>query len=203
MNKQDAPTSTGGDYVNRKGNTYFLQAGKTKTGKPKYYLARKITGTPLQHLPDGYEIYENPASAIAVVRKVTPTQILPEEHRLVEERSRALSGVKRIIVDVEPSALVVYVPGMSDADADDLFSFVGPMMGRREEAKDAIVARSVYTPMLRFELDDLERRLFAAQRWCFLGRIDGWMMLSPPRPLEEQVKRFARHLGKESFYELI
>ena len=203
MKEQNAQSSTGGEYVNRKGDRYTLQAGKTKTGKPKYYLGRKITGTPLQQLPDGYEIYEHPATAIAVVRKITPTQVLPEERRLLEERSRALSGIRHIIVDVEPSALVVYVPGMSDADADELFSFLGPMMGRRQEANDAIVARSVYMPMLRFELDDSDRRLFVAQRWCFRGSIDGWFFLSPPRPLAEQVTRYAPHLGKESFYELI
>ena len=48
------------EYVNRKDDTYFLQVRKTKTGKPNYYFGRKLTGIPVDELPEGYEIYENP-----------------------------------------------------------------------------------------------------------------------------------------------
>ena len=40
-------------HVNRMGQVYYLQEGKTPTGKPKYYTGRKLTGKPLDTLPDG------------------------------------------------------------------------------------------------------------------------------------------------------
>lgn len=35
-------------YTNRQGNVYYLQAGATKTGKPKYYFARKVSAGQLR-----------------------------------------------------------------------------------------------------------------------------------------------------------
>src|SRR5579872_5036397 len=66
------------EYVNRKGEAYYLQSGRTKTGKPRYYLARKITGEPLERVPEGYEIRELPETAVVVLRKAKPTRILRE-----------------------------------------------------------------------------------------------------------------------------
>ena len=34
-------------YENRRGETYYLQMGKTRTGKPNYYMGRKLKGTAL------------------------------------------------------------------------------------------------------------------------------------------------------------
>ena len=50
--------STALHYKNRKGDLFYLQEGKTPTGNPRYYTGRKLTGTPLAALPDGYEFYE-------------------------------------------------------------------------------------------------------------------------------------------------
>ena len=48
------------EYKNRNGDVYYLQAGRTRTGKPKYYLGRQLTGEPLDAVPEGFEIYESP-----------------------------------------------------------------------------------------------------------------------------------------------
>jgi hypothetical protein len=202
MKQAKRNSSSALEYINRKGDAYYLQAGQTKTGKPKYYLARKFTGTPLEAVPDGYEIHESPATAIAVVRTAQATRILPEERKLVEGRSREQSGLRHLIVDVEPDALVVYVPGTSDADLGDLFGDLGSP-ARRQAANDAIIVRTVYSPMLRFALYDADRRTFTAQRWCFLGGIDDWVFLAEPRSLADQVANYAKHLGKKSFYEIL
>jgi hypothetical protein len=37
-------------YTNRKGFTYFLNKGVTKTGKPRYYLAREQMGETIDRL---------------------------------------------------------------------------------------------------------------------------------------------------------
>src|SRR5437899_2787853 len=47
------------EYVNRRGERYYLLQGKTKTGKPKYYVSRKAEGVPVEQMPEGYELHEN------------------------------------------------------------------------------------------------------------------------------------------------
>ena len=38
-------------HRNRRGDVYLLQAGKTRTGKPRYYFGRKLTGEPVHEVP--------------------------------------------------------------------------------------------------------------------------------------------------------
>jgi len=38
-------------YTNRKGVTYHLCQGVTKTGKPRYYFARQPKGEPVPEIP--------------------------------------------------------------------------------------------------------------------------------------------------------
>jgi hypothetical protein len=45
-------------YTNRKGQIYYLHAGTTKTGKPRYFVAKTIGDGALDELPPGFEIVE-------------------------------------------------------------------------------------------------------------------------------------------------
>ena len=58
------------EYTSRKGDTYILQAGQTRTGKPRWWFGRKLTGTPVEVLPAGYEIYESPGGGQVFLRKI-------------------------------------------------------------------------------------------------------------------------------------
>ena len=57
------------EYVNRRGDRYYILQGVTKTGKPKYYCSRKPKGVPVEELPDDFEVYENPGTKMVSVRK--------------------------------------------------------------------------------------------------------------------------------------
>ena len=46
-------------YTNRKGKTYILCQGTTKTGKPRYYFSPNPKDPVLDAIPEGYEIREN------------------------------------------------------------------------------------------------------------------------------------------------
>ena len=61
---------------------------------------------------------------------------------------------------------------------------------------------SLYQKVLRFTLIDEDDRRFAAERWCFLGSIDDWIPLSGGE-LAGLIERYAPHIGKESFFELM
>lgn len=193
----------GMEYVNRKGDTYYLQQGKTKTGKPKYYFGRRLTAAPLDAMPEGYEVHESPENGQVHARKARATAISPMERCLVEEAVARLAGLKHVIVDVELDALVVYLPGTEDEPLERLGELLGIPTGAIGKLRDKMAQQAQYQKMLRFELLDSDERSYIAQRWCFLGSIDDWLFLEGPAPLEQLVERFAPHLGKESFFELM
>src|SRR5436305_14998369 len=71
-------------HVNRKRDTYYLHAGKTKTGKSRYWFSTKADGDLVDAIPEGLEIYENP-DAQAFLRKESPRFIADEEIAIVTE----------------------------------------------------------------------------------------------------------------------
>ena len=190
------------------GDVYYLQEGKTPTGKPKYYTGRKLTGTPLAALPEGHEFYERPETAQVVIRKIQPSPITEFERRQAEDIVRRASGLKHFIVAIEGDALVVYTPSVSRADADRLFdNMMGPGFGpgsaRVEAFREKQMRRCQYMKMLRFELVNPDKREYRAERWCFRGSIDDWWALPGYGSLARIVEEYAKHLDRESFFELM
>ncbi|MFV1966331.1 MAG: hypothetical protein ACC628_12980 [Pirellulaceae bacterium] len=194
-------------HVNRKGDTYYLITGRTRTGKPRYYFSRKQSDASVDRVPDGYEIYEKPGSAQVYLRKVKPTKITPLEHEMVADGIRRHAGLEHFVVDIEGDSLVIYLPGMSETDATGIASLLSsPLLAasaKLQAAKAEMIQRSAYSEMMRFELVDADERLYTAQRWCFLGSIDAWHYLAGPTPLATLIEQYVPHLGKETFYELI
>jgi hypothetical protein len=101
--------------------------------------------------------------------------------------------------------LVVYTPSLTESQADqmirDLAGTVPPSTAQKLRQK--LMTMTVYTKMLRCELIDTEKRLFAIQRWCVRGSIDDWIYLGGPPPLANLIEKYAKHLGRDSFYDLI
>jgi hypothetical protein len=54
----------------------------------------------------------------------------------------------------------------------------------------ANIADQHYTAMLRFSLDDKEKRQFIAERYCFRGSIDDWIYLSGPDDFTNIIKGY-------------
>ena len=65
------------EYTSRKGDTYILQAGQTRTGKPALVVGRKLTGTPVEVLPAGYEIYESPGGGQVSCARSSTRRLAP------------------------------------------------------------------------------------------------------------------------------
>jgi hypothetical protein len=88
-------------YTNRKGHTYYLCQGKTKTGKMRFYFARQPKEGFPDQIPEGYRISE---SVNGVFGKFSP---LPPEivnRRLQEQldKSARFSPILRfILIDPE------------------------------------------------------------------------------------------------------
>jgi hypothetical protein len=59
------------------------------------------------------------------------------------------------------------------------------------------------SPAFRFKLIDKHERRFEALRFCFRGSVDDWFSLHDVGSLDELCQRYLKHMGKESFYELM
>jgi hypothetical protein len=197
------------EHKNRMGDVYYLHEGTTKTGKPRYWMSRKPEGNPLDAVPEGYEIYEEPEQGRVVLRRAKPSSITPAEREQVERGIRRHAGLTHFLVDVDGESIVVSLPSMSEAEADRFVDKLGGPFAsvtspRFREHKDWLIQRSTYSKMMRFTLAKGEGRLFRVERWCFRGAIDNWISLSGrPAPLEGQLRKYAVHLGRESFFELM
>ena len=76
-------------HVNHKRDTYYLHAGKTKTGKPRYWFSKTTEGDLVETIPQGYEVYENPDAQV-FLRKIVPQLVTPDEIAVVERGLEAI-----------------------------------------------------------------------------------------------------------------
>ncbi len=190
-------------HTNRRGQVYYLHQGRTKTGKPRYHFSQKAEGDLAEAVPEGFEVYETPNGQV-FLRKFVPRETTPEELRTVEEGLRR-AGVKWSLVEAKKDCLIVHTPSQSEGDLRDLAEkLAGPFFGSRMAGWIEDQQRGGhYHPMLRFVLCDKESRCFSVQRWCFRGSIDGWTWDLAAGKLGALVAKYAPHLGKESFYDLM
>lgn len=196
----------GYEHCNRRGDVYLLQAGKTRTGKFRYYFGRKLTGEPVEQLPPGYEVFESPERGQVYLRKERRTCIEPIEREIVAEGIRRVADIDQFVVDVEDDCLVVYLPTRKVKEVNDLVrQLAGPdalQVRRFREARDQFVRESKHEKVMRFELLDADQRLFHVERWWRRSSHASWLHLAGPAALSDLVERYAEHLGEESFYEL-
>lgn len=186
-------------HVNRKGQTFHLHPGKTKSGSTKYFFSLKSEGNLANDIPAGFEIHENP-NAQVFLRKIPPKIIRDEELKIVEEAIRKFHDADRCTVDIKKESITVF---FADQDIEALNGLTGILPAARIQKSREFWRRFLhYTPMLRFVLCDKSRRLFSPQRYCFRGSIDDWIDIGGPGPLRALAARFVKHLGKESFFEL-
>ncbi len=189
-------------HTNRRGDTYYVHVRKTKTGKNRYYASKDPDDAWVGPLPDEYEIYENPNGRVFVRRK-RASGFTAEEIRTVEREVRERSALKRWAYKVEgrDDAITVHEIGQ---DLDGLVSMLNPWMAKDERRMADLAAKTgTYEPMMRFRLIEEDPRTFQTERFCFLGGIDDWMPIGDPGELAELAEEFARHLGRDSFYELM
>ena len=108
--------------------------------------------------------------------------------------------IANFIVDVKGKNIVVYLP---DQNVDTLMELASFSHGRNSASAREVMARSLsYSPMMQFVLEDAKTREFVVQRWCFRGSVDDWISLGSSNHLDDLVKNYGCHLGKESFYDL-
>ncbi len=186
-------------HTNRKGDTYYLHEGLTRKGNPKYFFSRQKDGKLLERIPEGYEIYENP-NGLVFLRKAKPKIFSDEEIAIVENGIREHIDLEFCKIDVKGNAIIIFLP-LQDVDAIKelacLHSFKTP-----EEITHTLHRITTFAPEMQLILTDKEKRVFSLERYCYRGR-GHWMTLTTSSDLTSLVKKYFKHLNKESFFDLL
>ena len=193
-------------YTNRKGATYTLYRGHTRTGKPRYYFGRpgQGQGEPVRELPPGFTISESVNGVVSLV-KDRPALIQPEEVEAVEAAVQQHPEAHRYRVAVKGNRIEVYE--QVGPDYNELVSQLHiPGLSRpglAEELRALEERHAQFTPVLRFTLLDAKQRRFGSERMCYRGSIDGWLELyGQTGPVAKLARALIPTLGTEQFFEL-
>ncbi len=194
-------------YKNRRNKTYYLHEGKTKTGKPRYHFSLKSKGELVDEIPESYEIYEHPGTGGMFLRKKLPRLITDIEKRLIEKELKKAEGRRRYLLDIKGKVITIFQSNQDIETLKDLLSDVRPdfFNNRSDNAssiEDIINIAVDYSPIMKFTLKNEKKRAFIAERYCFLGSVDDWIISGEPDTLKNLVKKYIKYLDQDSFFDL-
>lgn len=189
-------------HLNRKGRVYYLHRGLTKTGKDKFFVSTKLDGELAARIPDGFEIYENPDAQVFLRKKIV-TLIRDEELDLIRTTLAEKTALEPYQYKLEIGKETVIIH-LIDEDPTEFVSMLMPF-GRNAllRPKECADRFGMYSAMMRLTLTDAEKRLWSVERFCFKGSVDDWIYLAGPDKLKPLAGKFLKHLGKDSFFDLM
>jgi hypothetical protein len=187
-------------YTNRKGRTYYLCHGVTKTGKPRYYFTQKPKDKVVERIPEGYRISESVNGRVSLV-KDRPIQILAEEVSAVEAALQRHPKTQNYRANVKHDRIEVYE--LVGPSAEDLIAALARQGLGSPELADRIRAEreeyGQFTPVLRFVLANKARRTFHVARTSYLD--DGWDDIFQMGPVDELANRWIPRLGTDESFD--
>ena len=190
-------------YTNRKGLTYTLCQGTTKTGKPRYYFARESKDQVLDQIPAGYAISESVNGIVSLI-KDRPSQLQASEIATVEIQLRKHPRSHNYRLGVKADRMEIYESVGPDPQtlmaALRREGLLPPGIAERLQAERDRYGQ--FTPVLRFILADPKHRTFRAERMCWLGSIDDWIDVEPHGLIEKVARALIPKLGTDAFFEL-
>lgn len=188
-------------YTNRKGLTYYLCQGVTKTGKPRYFFAREIKGEPVEQIPEGYAISES-VNGVVSLSKTQVSQLHEDEINAVKAAVARHPKNRKYRVNARPKRIEIYESVGPDAETliANMSSLFPIFPGTASKLSANLERHAQFTPVLRFTLIDADTRAFAAERMCYLGSIDDFIHIGYG-PLEPMAPDIIATLGTEEFFE--
>lgn len=189
-------------YTNRKGFTFHLCKGTTKTGKSRYYFSRDLKGEPVKRIPDGYAISESVNGVVSLV-KSRPGLIQPREVAIVETILKRHPKAHNYRVSAKHDRIEIYE--RVGPDVGNLIRIAGSSAldpGMRERIDTDMERYSQFTPVLRLMIRDTDARIFSAQRMCYRSWVDGWLDLHDSGKIEPLARKLISTLGTDAFFEL-
>jgi hypothetical protein len=189
-------------YTNRRGQTYYLHAGTTKTGKPRYFVAKTVGAGALTVVPAGFEIVES-VNGVVSVRRVdldAPSIPAPDLEMVRNEFARH-QHLALHRADVVRAEIVVFEPlgGLTPEliASGDLAGRLGiplRLFGPRPDLEK----RMRYSPVMKFVPSD---HGYAVHRMTYRGA-GGWSSPLDYGQLAKLVVRYVPRVGTEQFFQI-
>lgn len=193
-------------YTNRKGKTYTLYRGQTRTGKPRYYfgLEGQSQGEPVAEIPPGFIISESVNGVVSLVKQGRPSPFLPEEVAAFEAAVQEHPEAHLYRVVVKQNRIEIYEQVGPDYDvlAGEIFGGALLRQGVTEKLRALQEQYAQYTPIFRFTPIDPVRREFRAERMCYRSWVDGWLELTHSGTAAQLAQTLIPTLGTDEFFEL-
>jgi hypothetical protein len=193
-------------HTNRKGQTFFLRQGITKTGKPRYFFSRTVESDALEQIPAGYHIEESVNGVVSLV-KDRQQLILPEEIQVIEAALHCHPKGNNYRVSAKGKQIVVYERLGPDAeDMADIFGKTLSMYSRQEllEGVQALLDKNAqYSAMLHFNLVDAAERTFCAERATYVSSLPEWVDICDCGSLQSLVNEIIPLLDTDEYFELL
>ena len=189
-------------YTNRLDATYYLHEGKTKTGKPRYFVAKTVRPGALSAMPAGYEFSESINGVVSVRRVDTSApKITDSDLAAVRAELARHEHLGRHRVEAVKGEILVYEPagGMS---LDEMRG-MARMFGVSSEMLDefgGMRSRIKYEPVMKFVPEEQDGH-YTVHRMTYRGR-GGWSWPLGFGPIEDLVGEYLEAVGTEAFYEL-
>ena len=122
-----------------------------------------------------------------------------EEVSVVENSIRQYSKQKDYKIDVKGKAITIYLP---DQEIKDLRRYFDSSISENQSLLDRVPKES-FDLFSRngFILTDKKERNFHVEQAEFLD--DDWYFLDGSKDLKQLARKYCRHLGRDSFYELL
>ncbi len=205
----DAPSGNAHDddtltYTNRLGATYFLHEGKTKTGKPRFFVAKTARAGVLATMPEGYEFSESINGVVSVRRIHTTKDSIPaKDIELIQAELSRHRHVQFHRVEGRKGEIVIHEPvgTLTDNHFNEVAqtAMIPPFLAQRLAESRRTKAR--YAPVMKFEPDVHAKGTYIVYRMAYRGE-GGWHLLSAGS-LGKLASRYVWPIGTDEFFELV
>ncbi len=193
-------------YINRLGRTYYLHQGTTKTGKPRYFVARSVRTGVLMEMPPGFEFTESINGVVSVRRIDESQRTIPESDlEVVRSAMSQHTHLEQCQVYCCNNEIVIYEPrgGLSDSFLTPLIGSLGLSSAAADRRiGDFRQGKVRYDPVMKFvPSPSADSESYTALRMCYRGDI-GWLPFSIGR-LERLAADYVQHIGTDDFFEIM
>jgi hypothetical protein len=186
-------------YQNRSGVTYYLHAGKTKTGKPRYFFAKTAGQGALAKMPDDFEVGESINGVVSVRRRTTGVPVVPDDDvRVVEAAVRSRPHLRGYMVRAVGGAVVIFEPHPRPAELLEFAQRLGGFPRSPGFVEDRM-KKAQYAPVMKFEPEGAG---YVAFRMTYRGK-GGWSWPLRSGKLHDLARKLVPSIGTEAFYDLM
>ena len=165
-------------FKTTRGKMYYIKSKLTRKGNTTYYMTRKEDETCLDHLPEGYEVFEKYDTETLYIRKKQPSQFSPAVVEAISRELKTNTSIQSFQLDIKGNEISIYV------------------------AEDSMFGRRLSELMKVIRQEDESEPYYEVKRYCFRGSIDDWITVGQEEDIEKVAKEYLIHLGKESYYDL-